>query len=181
MSEDKAPKVDAEVVQWQEDYNTRVEEERRREAERALKGRARINAALDSEDASLTVLRGAAQASVTAAGYMAMMEQEFARDIHAQWQTLSIADKKTALRLLARTSDRAINLTTAAVKLERTRQKNPLRPPATAETILADPAKGLELLEEAAAYVDKLRGLEPTKIVTDELMAEIDQELDDLA
>ena len=165
-----------ELVQWQEDYNARVEAERRVEADRALKGRERVNKALAMEDSTLDMMRFAASQQVSAAGFAASLEQRFAQDLHRQWDQLSVADKKTALRLLARTGTKAIDLANAAVKLERTRQKTPLRAPATAETITADPAKGLELLEGAVDYLDKLRGLEPTKIVSDELMAEIEAE-----
>lgn len=156
--------------------NARVEAERRVEADRALKGRERVNKALAMEDSTLDMMRFAASQQVSAAGFAASLEQRFAQDLHRQWDQLSVADKKTALRLLARTGTKAIDLANAAVKLERTRQKTPLRAPATAETITADPAKGLELLEGAVDYLDKLRGLEPTKIVSDELMAEIEAE-----
>lgn len=177
MSDEIKPANPAqELVQWQEDYNTRVEAERRVEADRALKGRERVNKALAMEDSTLDMMRFAASQQVSAAGFAASLEQRFAQDLHRQWDQLSVADKKTALRLLARTSTKAIDLANAAVKLERTRQKAPLRAPATAETITADPAKGLELLEGAVDYLDKLRGLEPTKIVSDELMAEIEAE-----
>lgn len=165
-----------ELVQWQEDYNARVEAERRIEADRALKGRERVNKALASEDATLEMMRFAASQQTSAAGFAASLEQRFAHDLHRQWDQLSVADKKAGLRLLARTGTKAIDLANAAVKLERSRQKVPLRAPATAETIAADPAKGLELLEGAVDYLDKLRGLEPTKIVSDELIAEIEAE-----
>jgi len=177
MSDEIKPAKPAqELVQWQEDYNARVEAERRVEADRALKGRERVNKALAMEDSTLDMMRFAASQQVSAAGFAASLEQRFAQDLHRQWDQLSVADKKTALRLLARTGTKAIDLANAAVKLERTRQKTPLRAPATAETIAADPAKGLELLEGAVDYLDKLRGLEPTKIVSDELMAEIEAE-----
>jgi hypothetical protein len=177
MSDEIKPANPAqELVQWQEDYNARVEAERRVEADRALKGRERVNKALAMEDSTLDMMRFAASQQVSAAGFAASLEQRFAQDLHRQWDQLSVADKKTALRLLARTGTKAIDLANAAVKLERTRQKTPLRAPATAETITADPAKGLELLEGAVDYLDKLRGLEPTKIVSDELMAEIEAE-----
>jgi len=177
MSDEIKPAKPAqELVQWQEDYNARVEAERRVEADRALKGRERVNKALAMEDSTLDMMRFAASQQVSAAGFAASLEQRFAQDLHRQWDQLSVADKKTALRLLARTGTKAIDLANAAVKLERTRQKTPLRAPATAETITADPAKGLELLEGAVDYLDKLRGLEPTKIVSDELMAEIEAE-----
>lgn len=177
MSDEIKPANPAqELVQWQEDYNARVEAERRVEADRALKGRERVNKALASEDATLEMMRFAASQQTSAAGFAASLEQRFAHDLHRQWDQLSVADKKAALRLLARTSTKAIDLANAAVKLERSRQKVPLRAPATAETITADPAKGLELLEGAVDYLDKLRGLEPTKIVSDELIAEIEAE-----
>ena len=176
MSDQAEKPANQELLTWQEDYNARVEAERRTEAERALKGRERVNKALASEDATLDVLRFAASQQASAAGFAAALEQRFAHDLHKQWDSLSVADKKAALRLLARTGTKAIDLANAAVKLERTRQKAPLRAPATAETIAADPAKGLELLEGAVDYLDKLRGLEPTKIVSDELMAESEAE-----
>jgi hypothetical protein len=171
-----APAVDAEVISWQESYNARVQEQARREAEKALKGRERIFKALDVEDTALDTLRGAAAHQANAAGFAALMEEKLAKDVYLQFDTLSVADKKAALRLFSRTGQRAVELTQGALKLERLRAKVPLRPPATAETIMADPAKGLELLEEAANYVDRLRGLTPTKIVTDELMEEIERE-----
>ena len=58
MSDEIKPATPAqELVQWQEDYNARVEAERRVEADRALKGRERVNKALASEDATLEMMR----------------------------------------------------------------------------------------------------------------------------
>jgi hypothetical protein len=165
------------VLKWQEDYDHRVEIERQKEAEKALKGRTRVNKALDTEDTVMDVLRSAAQHQAGAAMLAAAMEQKMALNAHAQWDKLAPADQKALLRLFSRSGARAAALAESVVKLERVRQKVPLRAPATAESIKADPAKGLELLEEAAEYIDRMRGLNPTKIVSDDLMAEIEQEL----
>lgn len=170
--------ADPVVLKWQQDYDSRAERERQAEAERALKGRTRVNDALEREDSALDMMRKASQAQAGAAMLAASMEQKLAMNAHAQWDSLAPSDQKALLRLFARSGARAAALTEATIKLERIRQKMPLRAPATAESIKADPAKGLELLEEAAEYIDRLRGLTPTKIVSDELLAEIEGEED---